>query len=384
MPLLIQCPNCKKLLGPDKKECRSKTGKGCGRPLPHGRKIYYIQWRVDGKNKQKKIGLSKTAAKNELAKIEVAVTEGRYIDKAKEAPKVKIGDFIDQEYLPWCKSYNRGSGYRNKKVYTAHIKEQWGSKHLDELTDKDVDRYRWQLQKAEKTVTFNRVLSTLSHMYTIAIEYGRVSKRPFTTAKKRFKEKPRLRYLLPDEARKLVDACADHLRPIVLVALHTGMRKGEILGLRLGDNVDITERRITLKETKTDEVRHVLMNNTVLALMADLAEDMKEGDYFFPGNVAGQPVKEIKRSWAAALKVAGIEDFRFHDLRHTFASNLVMQRIDLATVQELMGHKDIKMTLKYSHLSPDHQQKAVGVLDELFGQDRAGGETELKSNGGTR
>ena len=364
MPLLVQCPSCKKLLGGTAKVCRTKTGKGCGAKIPHDRKIYYAQWRdPNGKTKQKKIGPHKKAAENFLLKQESAVIENRYIDKAEEAPKVLISDFVEQDYKPWCKNYNKG--YKSKLVCLNHILNNWGHLHLDELTDWDIDKYRLRMKKANKPIMFNRAITVLSHMYSIAVQYGKIDRQPFSIAKKKFREQGRLRYLLPDDAKRLVDACQDHLQPIVITALHTGMRKGEILTLRLGVNVDLDERRISLQETKNGEKRYLPMNETVYEVLARVAKDKAPGDYLFPG-MDGKPLTDVKRSFKSALKESGIENFRFHDLRHTFASNLAMQGVDLPTIKELMGHKDIKMTLRYAHLSPDHQAQAVTILDGLF------------------
>lgn len=364
MPLLVQCPFCKTRLGASAKKCETKSGKGCGKAIPHDRKVYYAQWRnPDGKVRMKKIGPHKKAAENFLNKMEVNIAEGRYIEKQEQAPRVLIRDFIDQHYMPWCQSYNRRPD--QKAWYLKHIVREWGDKHLDELTDKDVDQFRWQMQKAKSETTFNRVLATLSHLFTIAIEYSFIERSPIKTAKKRFKERGRFRFLMPEEVQRLLDACSGHLRPIVLTALHTGMRKGEVFGLCLGINVDLQANRITLTKTKNDEVRHLPINDTLHGVLAGAAAGKAPGDPLFT-NSNGVQLKTVRTAFMSACEAAGITDFHFHDLRHTFASNLVMNGVDLFVVKELLGHKDIKMTLKYAHLSPHHQQSAVKILDQVF------------------
>jgi len=364
MPLLLQCPYCKKLLSANAKTCVSKTGKGCEKAIHPDKKIYYAQWRTpEGGTKQKKIGPSKKAAENFLRKVEVDLTENRYIDR-KETPKVLIKDFVEESYRPWCETNNRG--YYVKKFYIAKIVEVWGNKHLTDLGNEDIELFKTQMKKADCKVMFNRVLSALSHMYTIAIDYGKVDARPFTTAKKTFMEKSRLRYLMPDEVKCLLEACCPHLRPIVITALHTGMRKSEILGLRLGDEIDLQKRRITLTKTKNNEDRSIPINETLSEMLLGATAGKKAGDYLFTWQ--GKKMADIKNAWASALKSAQIEDFHFHDLRHSFASNLVMHGVDLFAVKELLGHKDIKMTMKYSHLSPEHKTLAVEVLDRVYGK----------------
>ncbi len=365
MPLLIRCTYCKKLLGASAKKCISKSGKGCGKPIQFDQKIYYAQWTdPHGRTRQKKIGPSKKAAENFLRNVETAIAENKYIDR-RETPKVKISTFIEEHYRPWCELNNRG--YYSKKYYINIISEMWGSLFLDEITDKEVDAYKANMKKAGTEVMFNRVISTLSHMYTIASDYGFALRCPVNPAKKRFKEKSRLRYLKPKEVARLLDACPVHLRPIVQTALHTGMRKSEILGLRLGKEVNLEERRITLgvtSKTKNGEIRHIPMNETTYRVLSKAAEGKRSGSFLFAWK--GREIKDIKTAWASTLEAAEIEDFHFHDLRHTFASNLAMSGVDLFVLKELLGHRDIKMTMKYAHLSPEHRTKAVSVLDGIF------------------
>ncbi len=378
MALLIECPKCRKRLAASVKECRSKTGKGCGAKIPHGNRVYWVQYRdPEGRVRQKKIGPSKKAAENYERKKLTEITEGKYIDKAEEKPKVFIKDFIEEIYRPWCKANNKG--YRTKGRYLNKIVDMWGDYHLDELTDEEIERYRWQMQKEKKHVTFNRILSTISHTYTKAIEFKKIDARPFKTAGKRFKEKGRLRYLTPNEANRLVDSCAKHLKPIVITALHTGMRKTETLTLKLGEHVNLKRRIINLKETKNEEARHIPINETLHGVLCKVAKDKKSGDYLFCMD-DGTAYKHIRKSFYTALSNAKIKDFTFHDLRHTFASNLVMDGVDLFVVKELLGHKSIEMTMKYAHLSPDHQSMAVNRLDRIFAKNDADSQQKTGSH----
>ena len=157
-----------------------------------------------------------------------------------------------------------------------------------------------------------------------------------------------------------------HLRPIVTIALHTGMRRGEIFSLKW-EQVDLEHGFILLDISKNGERREIPINTTLEYLFKDLPHSV-ESMYVFAGK-NGNPLTDIKNSFHAALKKAGILDFRFHDLRHTFASHLVMAGVDLTSVKELLGHKDITMTLRYSHLAPGHKRKAVQVLDRIMEKD---------------
>ena len=172
-----------------------------------------------------------------------------------------------------------------------------------------------------------------------------------------------MRFLMPEEIRTLLSNCADHLKPIVTVALNTGMRKGELLSLKW-DQVNLDQGIISLLDTKNHERRDLLMNEAVKSTLRAL-KAQRSGEYVFC-NGYGESFGEVKRSFGTALRKSGIEDFRFHDLRHTFASNLVMEGVDLMTVKELLGHKSLEMTMRYSHLAPSHKMRAINVLDRIL------------------
>jgi len=365
MPLLVRCPACKKLLAASAKVCRSKTGKGCGAKIPAGLKNYYLQWmEPDGRTHQKSIGhlLAKEARLKEAKAMNDLAQGRRPFQTRKEG--ITVGEFIDAVYWPWVIEYNRAP--KTKRHRLTHIRRQWGKKKLSALADKDIDKFRHEMQVWGTLATFNRVMSVLGHMFTIALERGYIREKPINTAKGRFKEKGRLRYLLPEELDRLVAECPAYIRPIVLTAAHTGLRRTELLRLRLGLEVDLQTRRITVRAPKTEETRHIPINETLAAVLTEAAQGKATGDYIF-AKPNGDPRVTIRRPFGHACQRAEIHDFKLHDLRHTFASNLVMAGVDLATVRELLGHKTMAMTLRYSHLSPAHQSRAVGVLDRVFG-----------------
>ncbi len=166
----------------------------------------------------------------------------------------------------------------------------------------------------------------------------------------------RLRYLTIEELQRLLGCCSPHLKPIVLVSVNTGMRKGEILNLKW-NQVDLRHNFILLDKTKNGERREIPINSTLKELFASMPRSLESECVFVDKN--GKPYGNIKRGFHTALKKAGIRDFHFHDLRHTFASHLVMTGVDLPSVKELLGHKSLTMTLRYAHLSPGHKRKAV-------------------------
>jgi integrase len=150
-----------------------------------------------------------------------------------------------------------------------------------------------------------------------------------------------------------------------MVALTTGMRRGEILGLKW-DYVRLESRFIILPITKNNTSRVVPINDTLHRILSEMPQ--KSGYVFGNGN--GGHVGDIKHSFTSACKRAGITDFRFHDLRHTYASHLAMRGVHIRALQELLGHKTLIMTQRYSHPAPEQLQNAVKPLDGVIGGNR--------------
>ncbi|MGD0336195.1 MAG: site-specific integrase [Candidatus Omnitrophota bacterium] len=303
---------------------------------------------------------NKKFAETVLAKRIVEVAEGRFLD-IKRVKKIKFDDFAN-EYLE-LHSKLKKSYYTDCKIVNL-LKKYFSGKYLYEITSLDVEKLKSTRAKEVSPATVNRALAVLKSMFNRAIVWGKVEHNP-CRAVKMFKENnQRLRFLEKEEIDKLLANCCEHLKPIVIVALHTGMRKSEILGLKWRD-VDIEHKTIHLLDTKNGEKRDVPMNSVAIKTIISVPKH-KDSFYIFC-NQDGEPYGDIKKSWLTAVKKACIIDFHFHDLRHTFASQLVMSGVDLNTVRELLGHKSLEMTIRYSHLSPDHKKKAVDILSYKIG-----------------
>jgi integrase len=195
-------------------------------------------------------------------------------------------------------------------------------------------------------------------------------------------ENRRARFLSVAEFQRLIGAAEPHLKPVLIFALNTGCRKGEILGLTW-DRVDLKHGFIHLDKTKAGEPRQIPINATLRETLAGLVRRVDSPLVFYNPKPLDKPKTEdpaavtktkraalgrwhdLKRSFATACRKAKLQDFRFHDLRHTFASQLVMAGVDLTTVSRLLGHASLTMTLRYSHLAPDHLKGAVDVLAKL-------------------
>lgn len=209
--------------------------------------------------------------------------------------------------------------------------------------------------------TINRDLAALKCAFSKGMEWGLVKENPVKAVK--FygeRDRARTRYLSSEEKKRLLSVCSTELRRVVLFALKTGMRKGEILNLRWTD-IDLTANRIKVGKSKSGRSRFVPIHSDVLGVLQGLPH---RGEYVFPDQNGSRMTLYgwIRTQFEGALDKAGIRDFRFHDLRHTFASELVMRGADLKSVSELLGHSTMAMTERYSHLSPSHKALAVNLL----------------------
>jgi integrase len=349
-------------------------------------KGYQIDYFDPTGNRVRKSFRKKKDAEAELGKRVSLIAEGRYLDVKKEY-KTMLKDVLTKykENHQHQASFKTGKGY-----YLENFREYFGeSTLLANIRYMNLETYRNHLrQKITKNKTIradasvNREMSCLHHIFTKAFEWEMIEQNPFDKGKSLIlkENNQRLRFLNEDEILKLLDACPDYLRNIVECALNTGMRKGEMLSLKWNQ---IRNGFIYLDKTKTMEPRQIPVNDTLKVLFKSVRKEhgfkskcvflydgqiieTKTGNVRKPKkNAEAKPVTEIKRSFSSALKRAGIVDFRFHDLRHTFASQLIMKGGTLKDVQELLGHKTMTMTLRYAHLTQEHKRKAVNLLNGL-------------------
>lgn len=274
---------------------------------------------------------------------------------------------LAQQYLPWAE---RQRSYQTSKKYLVpQLQEAFGSCALPSITTRLVEAYQTTLMTAGKTpATANRYLATLKHMFTKAVEWEMVDEETLKRVR-RVKLLPehnrRLRHLSSDECHTLIQACLPHLRPIVITALNTGMRNEEILSLKWDTHIDLNHGFILLDRTKGGQRREIPINQRVRGVLQALTRRV-DSPYVFTDS-QGNRFGDVKRAFHTACRRASIYDFTFHDLRHTFASHLVMAGVDLPTVKELLGHRTLSMTLRYAHLSPRHKANAVAILDGTLG-----------------
>ena len=204
--------------------------------------------------------------------------------------------------------------------------------------------------------TVNRELEILSKIFSLAEDNGLARSNPCRKVKKLRQDNRRTRYLTAGEEKRLMAALTGrraYLRPIVVLALNTGMRRGEILGFEWS-NVDLARRLIDVTNTKSGKDRAIPMNQASYSALEHLTR-------------AGQRVFNvdwIKVAWAAALQDSKIENFRFHDLRHTAATRLADAGTDAFTIAAILGHSTIQMSARYTHATDERKRRAVERMSE--------------------
>jgi integrase len=321
--------------------------------------IWYIRYKYQGRLYRKAIGPNKRVAEAKLAKIKAQIAENRHLEIRRDH-KINFEEFVKLyiEYLQtniisWQKEMRR----------LRKLREYFGKTLITEITAQAIEYYRKERLKKVKPSTTNRELARLKNMFKKAVEWGYLSRNPVNTVKFLPERNLRIRYLTKQEYNRLIAYLTPDLRPLVIVAANTGMRRSELLSLTWAD-IDFVNNIIKVPPSKNNEHRIIPMNTDVRKTLLNVVKNLNDPHVFLWSD--GSSIKNFNSSFAKALKRAGIKDFRFHDLRHTFASWLVISGRDLKVVQELLGHKTLNMVLRYAHLSKAALQEAVeGISGEM-------------------
>jgi integrase len=319
-------------------------------------RVYWIDYYVNGRRKRERIGPDKRLAETVLKKRQVEIAEGKYLDK-KRVPRCTF-DELAGLYLTWARTHHQGFAPTQSRV--KRLQATFGPYQLKAITPLMVDDYLAKRASERRPASVNKESQLLHHMFKQAMAWEKAIGNPVTHVRPLRVNNQRLRYLSKEEMQRLLSAADEILRPLVLVAIHTGLRRGEMFALTWPD-VDFTLGIIRVLHTKNGERREIPMSLTLRETFQQLPRRLGS-DRVFPGQ-AGSGRVSIRGRFKRALREAGIEGFVWHDLRHTFASYLVMAGVNLTSVKELMGHKTIAMTLRYAHLAPDFQRDAINRLD---------------------
>jgi integrase len=301
---------------------------------------------------------SKKLAREILAKKKVLVAENRHLD-VKKIPKIT--------FFEMCKQWWELHGSKKRTTSLEGMMKMW-MEYFKNVPVVEIDRKRIQTFLTSKTdggvssATRNRHLSELRSMFNRCREWGVIYENPCEGIRLLRETGSRTRFLSVQEINELLKKCGSSIRPVILTALHTGMRRSELLKLQWSD-IDLANRVITVEQAKSGKKRTIPIDDTLFKTLQVLPSRFKKGWVFPSPKHDGNRCYDFKSRIDRAFRAAGLTDVTLHSLRHSFASHLVMAGTDIKTVQELLGHSSLAMTQRYSHLAPDHRTRAIKVLD---------------------
>lgn len=371
------------------------------RVLPSGHMSYMVTWARNqaltlGRVGKMTLEQARTEAAQYLAEAHahgepLAVTQDR-----KNGAIPILETFLTDHFEPWAKAHQKdaiNSCRALRKSFATLLPLR-----IDEVDSRRVEQIRtgW-LTTGLSMASANRNMTRLRGLLSRAVDWGFLESHPLQKLKRlkvdkrgrvrflSFEEEARLRKAMIGRELKIcadreranlwraqrnkvllddlsLAAYADHLQPLVLISLNTGMRRGEVFNLKW-DDISFEQKRITVEgeTSKSGQTRHIPINTELYVTLSRWRERNDRDGFVFPGR-NGKRLDNVKKSWSGLLSQAKIKDFRWHDLRHTFASKLVMKGVAINTVRELLGHSDLAMTLRYAHLATDTKVDAVELL----------------------
>lgn len=346
-----------------------------------GSDIWWIcYFDAEGRKRREKVG-RKGAAIDLYRKRKTEIMEGKKLPDRIRARKVSFSE-LGQDALEYSRAHKRSFG--DDEIRMAKLKQWLGERPADSITPQEIER--WLSSRTSlKPATLNRYRALMSLVYRLGMQNGKVSFNPARLVRQRKENNSRIRFLSIEEERmlrRIVETkYLSHL-PELDLALNTGLRLSEQYGLSW-EYVAIERRILTIPVSKNGESRHVPLNNDAVVALEAARKRSNGQPWVFLNRYAERLVSP--REWFdAAIKEAGLQGFTWHCLRHTFASRLVMAGVDLRTVQELMGHKTIQMTVRYAHLAPKHQLAAVQRLCDTGTAQKAPSDTRTDTSASTK
>lgn len=328
-------------------------------------KSWYYEFKVKNIRYVKALGpVTKTQAKREEAQAKAKAWAGT-LEVRTPTPSPKFATFA-AEYLAHCAQHLRPGTVRRYRGVCATLSTFFGTQRLDAILPLTIERYKRQrLEQQIAPGSITTELAVLSACYTLAIQWGRAHTNPVQGVR-RYRNTSRPAQLLSaeDEATLLAQ-CTPALRALVLLALHTGLREGELIGLQWRQ-VGLRHRLLSIEagRAKNHKARTIPLDHAALTLLEGLYANQAR-DTLVLLNQHARPWRAPVKALRAAMLACGLMPCRFHDLRHTFASRLIQAGADLRAVQELLGHSSLAMTSRYAHLAPDQTRRAVHLLDAV-------------------
>ena len=329
-------------------------------------KVWYIDYSYKGKRTRRSLNTtSKKVAELALKDTDVQIAKEELNLSAPR--KVSFAKFCER-FLSWYKVQNSKKSYKDyENLFTSTIIPFFKDYYLNDISVEMIDKYKAKRARDIKPATVNKELTAIKHVFNKAIQWGYVKENPLAKVKKLKVGQKKFRFLTLEEIDLVLENSPEPIRPIILTAIHAGLRKSELFRLEWND-VDFERKSITVtakgdEHTKNYRNREIPMTEQLLNCLKNLE---RKSVWVFSKENGERYSGWIRRSLETLAKIAGIKRFTLHDLRHTFASHLVMDGVDLPTVQKLMGHASITTTMIYAHLAPDHLKNAIERLSSRF------------------
>ena len=363
------------------------------RVQPSGARSYYARFGRSRRIALGKVGtLLPEEARDRCQKVLGNFAHGRHPLQGLNGKGPTLDQFIEETYAPWAKA-NRSRTATNTLEKLNRLFGTWFSEPLTAITIERIES--WKIRRVNagcSGTTLLRDMFTLSSVLSRAVKLGKLPENPIRKVEKpRIDRRPKIRFLDDAEESRLRETLrvrdakmradresanvwrrernrellptllhyGDHLTPAVVLSMNTGLRRGELLKLRWR-SVDFAHRLLTVEgpDSKTRQTRHVPLNGEAMRVLESWREQSGDGPRVFEISTG------FKTAWGHILKRANIAGFRWHDLRHHFASRLVQHGVPLNTVRDLLGHNSIAMSLRYAHLAPDQRREAVAMLNQ--------------------
>jgi len=313
--------------------------------------VWWIDYYANGQRMRERVGPSHRLAEDVLAKRKSEVAEGKFFPERKSIPIT----FAEAANTFWEQHAKYKKSGHSMKLRLAKLVSMFGNRRLVDITPLMVQEMRNTVKQNASTATANRYHAVLRAVFNRAKDWKLFhGENPGSIARLEKENPHRLRYLSEHEIRKLLLVCDSRILPIIVCALTTGMRRGEILNLKWLD-VDFNQRLIYLTETKSGKAREIPIIEKLYALLSEMPHTSER--------VFDLPIITLRRCFDKALQKAEISGFRFHDLRHTFASHFIMRTGNLPALQCILGHSTPVMTQRYAHLSNSHLRDNMARLD---------------------
>ena len=319
---------------------------------------------------RKSRGFTREMAKEALKARLGEIAQGRFnLDKVRKPHA--FGELVES-YLKHAQSYK--ASFKREKYSIAGLQEYFGSATpLSNITTWSVEEWKRERAKQVQQSTVNRELTILKHMLKMAVRWELTSTNPAAAVSPFPLQEGRIRFASEEELPRLIESCRNQitspwLHPLVILAMNTSARQGEILDLQREGDIDFERNLIYFGRTKNRKLKVIPMNRAAREAVEWFLQNSK-GQYLVSwpwGDRVGKTT--VYDAFNRACREAEIENLHFHDLRHTAASYMVMNGVDLPTVKEILGHSEINMTMRYSHLAPAHKAKAVQQLGDALEQ----------------